>query len=57
MYISAVSSMDVNEGRNESDELREIFVLLTRSSSTQSPAFNSFSPDTDGSPHIPSSDR
>ncbi|KAF4090490.1 hypothetical protein AMELA_G00052800 [Ameiurus melas] len=51
------SNMDVNEGRNESDELREIFVLLTRLSPTQSPASNTFSPDTDGSPHNPMSDR
>ncbi|XP_053477642.1 cilia- and flagella-associated protein 46 isoform X1 [Ictalurus furcatus] len=55
--LQKLKNMDVNEGRNESDELREIFVLLTRSSPTQLPASNSFSPDTDGSPHIPLSDR
>ncbi|MCJ8730419.1 hypothetical protein PDJAM_G00184270 [Pangasius djambal] len=55
--LQKLKNTAMNEGRVESDELREICLLLTHSSQTQSPASNSFSPDTDDSPHIPLSGR
>ncbi|XP_058242545.1 cilia- and flagella-associated protein 46 isoform X2 [Hemibagrus wyckioides] len=50
--LQKLKNTAVNEGRKESDELREIFFLLTDSSQTQSSASNSFSPDPDHSPQI-----
>ncbi|KAK3554153.1 hypothetical protein QTP70_019080, partial [Hemibagrus guttatus] len=47
--LQKLKNTAVNEGRKESDELREIFLLLTHSSQTQSSASNSFSPDTNHS--------
>ncbi|KAI4874895.1 hypothetical protein NFI96_034468 [Prochilodus magdalenae] len=40
---------EVSESRNECVELREIFILLTQSSKSQSPASHSSSPDLDNS--------
>lgn len=60
LYTSAVFSMAVNEDRkmSESDELREIFLLLTHSFPvTQLSASNSFSHDIYDNPHIPVADR
>ncbi|XP_060780970.1 cilia- and flagella-associated protein 46 [Neoarius graeffei] len=55
--LQKLKNMAVNEDRKESGELREIFLLLTHSSQTQSPASNCYNPDTDYHPHIPLSDR
>ncbi|GAA6097380.1 cilia- and flagella-associated protein 46 isoform X2, partial [Tachysurus ichikawai] len=55
--LQKLKSTPVNGGRKVSDELREIFLLLTYSVQTQSSTTNSFSPDTEHSPHIPLSSR
>ncbi|XP_072534370.1 cilia- and flagella-associated protein 46 isoform X2 [Salminus brasiliensis] len=48
---------EVSEDRNETAELKEIFLLLSESSQAQSPASHSSSPDIDDSSPIPLSDR
>ncbi|TSK22638.1 Cilia- and flagella-associated protein 46 [Bagarius yarrelli] len=55
--LQKLKNKTVNEDKIVSDELREIFLLLTHSSQMQSPAINSFSLETSHRTDIPLSGR